>query len=56
VRWRAVEDEQLGQDRKNVCASDPACNQQSHTLPARFIDDRKDTELAAIVGTVFDES
>ena len=55
MRWRAAEDEQLGQDRQNVCAPDPAGDQQGHTFPARFIDDSKDTELATIMGATLDE-
>lgn len=55
VRWWAVADEQLGQDREHVRASDPACNQQSHALPASLVDDRKDTELATIMGSALDE-
>ena len=55
VRWRAVEDEQISQDRQNVSAPDSARNQQRHTFPARFIDDRKDSELATIMGATLDE-
>jgi hypothetical protein len=55
VRWWTVDDEQLGKDRQNVRASDPAGNEQCKTLPACFIDDRKDPELAAIVGAAFNE-
>lgn len=55
MRWRAVENEQISQHRKHVRASDPACNQQGYTLPASLVDDRKDTELAAIMGSALDE-
>ena len=52
---RPAGDEQVGQRRQHVFVFELARDDQGQVFATGLVDDRQDAELAAIMGTTFDE-
>ena len=55
MRWWPTGDEQLGQCCQHILAAKSPRNRQGQALPAGFIDDRQNTELATVVRAPLDD-